>query len=228
MSNRILLNKLSFLFHVANLPRNSLGHEIYLEQRKNGLGLVAECQEFLDKWNLNELESYNKYHFKKTLKARIYEKQRNELLEMMKGMKKIDYDTCVNEKFEMKDYFKTLSVHESRLRFKIQNFLTPTVKLNFKNETKFRAMKWLCEDCMTEELPESEPPGLADSDTDRVTVLDSDGTSHHFRGYQDSQHHLMHQCTANEDLRRGKTLTSDKDLVQFFKELIEKRQNKLS
>ena len=147
---------------------------------------------------------------------------------MMKGMKKIDYNICVNEKFEMKDYFKKLSVQESRLCFKIHNFLTPTVKLNFKNEKKFKALNWLCEDCLTEEttgsVSSSSEPGR---ERERVTVANSDGTLRHLRGYRDSQQHLTHQCNANEDIRRGKTLTDDKDLVQFFKELIEKRQNKL-
>ena len=126
----------------------------------------------------------------------------------MKGYKKIDYNQCLEEKFEMKHYFKTLNIQEAHLCYKIKYFLVPTVSLNFKNDKTFRAQNYLCQDCLTEELAE-------------------DGKSTTTLGFQNSQDHLVYECSANEDLKEGKSLDRTQDLVLFFKQILERRQEKL-
>ena len=44
--------------------------------------------------------------------------------------------------------------------------------------------------------------------------------------YIDTQSHIILTCPAYEDLRVNKDLESDKDLVQFFKEVLDKRDDK--
>ena len=151
MSNRILLSKLLFCHKLSQLEESSLGNEFYRTQKNQPnkfFGVVAECQKYLNEWNIQSIENYTKIQFKRLIKAKIYEKQRFECLEAMKGYKKIDYESCVNEEFEMKHYFKTLNITESRLYYKIKYYLVPTVPLNFKNDPKFWAQKYLCQDCL--------------------------------------------------------------------------------
>ena len=152
------------------------------------------------------VENYTKAQWRKTIDSKIYEKNRFECLELMRGLKKIDYNECSNEKFEMKQYFKTLNVSECRLRFKIKYFLTPTVSWNFKNDKVFKAQNYLCQDCLSDDVMNDSRP----------------------RGSINSQEHLMYECPANLDLKRGKSLDKTEDLVSFFKDLIERRQNKLN
>ena len=122
----------------------------------------------------------------------------------MRGYKKISIDACSQEKFEQKSYFRTMTVRESRLAFKIKYFLTPTVAMNFKNDKKFKSQNYLCQDCL-----------LSSS---------TEGT----KGYPNSQEHLMYECPPNEDIRRGKSLDQTHDLVKLFQEIIDRRQLKMN
>ena len=103
---------------------------------------------------MTNIEGFTKAQWRRIIKSKIYEKQRLECLESMKGYKKIDYHKCAEEKFEMKHYFKTLNIQEARLCYKIKHFLVLMVSLNFKNDAKFRAQNYLCQDCLTEEMAE--------------------------------------------------------------------------
>ena len=154
MSNRILKAKLMFIHHLANLPEG-LGKDFYNVQNSLELpGIVSDCKVYLEEWNLGNVEHYTKSQWRKTIGSKIYEKNRSECLEMMKGLKKIDVNACASEKFEMNSYFKTLTVRESRLRYRIKYFLTPTVCLNFKNDKVFKAQNYLCQDCLPEDITE--------------------------------------------------------------------------
>ena len=201
--NRILLSKLLFVFHIANLPDNTLAKDFFLKQANNREkypSVVTEVLETLEKWNIN-LSCYSKYQYKRLIKSKVYDKNREELLQMIRGYKKMNYDECSKEKFEMKDYFYSLNIKDSRMCFRMKNFLVPTVKLNFKNDKKFKATKWLCDDCF------------------------SDGQN---QGNLDSQDHIMNHCSANEDLREGLNLQDNKDCVRFFQLVIQRRLNKFN
>ena len=103
----------------------------------------------------------------------------------------------------------------------LQNFVTPTIKLNFKSDQKFRAMKFVCSDCIEEDIENSSLP----PNSERVQVEIS---SHKYFGYPDSQEHQILHCQANADLREGKNIMeSENDCVLFFQQLLERRLNKL-
>ena len=202
--NRILLSKLLFVYHIANLPDNCLAKEFYLKQVQNRHkypSVVKEVLEILEKWNI-DLNCYYKYQYKRLIKSKVFSQNRDQLLEMIKGYKKMNYEECLKEKFEMKEHFYSLNIQDSRMCFRMKNFLVPTVKSNFKNDKKFKASKWLCDDCSV-----------------------TDGTT---RGSMDSQDHILNHCPANEDLRKGLNLQDNKDCVKFFQQVIQRRKNKLN
>ena len=144
------------------------------------------------------------------------------MLSWIQKYKKISFEECSNEKFEMKSYFKTMTIDRSRLFFKVQVSMTPTIRLSYKSNKKFRAEKWVCTDCM------SDNPSVNQSvsEEEKVTVTISSRT---YTGFPDSNQHQMLHCRANEDLRKGKNvMENENDCVEFFQQLIQRRMDKLT
>ena len=86
--------------------------------------------------------------------------------------------------------------------------MTPTMASNFKNDEKFRQAGWQCVGCSPVTEPAASgtqsptpPPGLRKID---------------------SQEHLI-ICSSYADLREGLDLETDRDLVTYFKLVIERR-----
>ena len=144
---------------------------------------------------------------------------------MMKGYKKLDQEKCAKEKHELKSYFKTMTVSNSRMAFKMQNYVVPTIRLNFKSDKKFKAEGWLCPDCR------ETGSGGDVSVTDRIAYSEAKFNAGNVRqpgGYLDSQEHVLKHCTNNEELRKGKNLESLEDCVSIFRQVISRRSNKHS
>ena len=103
--------------------------------------------------------------------------------------KKLDHNLLSKEKFETKDYLKSLHLADARLRFSIRSKMTRTVQMNFKGEPKYSKNLWKCLDC---QIP-------------------------------DTQEHIV-RCPVYQPLRVGKDLNKDKDLVDYFRKVIDRRQ----
>ena len=223
--NYILYQKLLFLHHLATLPNGSLAKDFYLAQKlKKYPGIVTHCEDFLNQWNISNVELFTKYQWKKVIRDKIYHKNRDQILNWCKSYKKLDYNKLSLEKFEMKSYFKTMNISKSRLFFKVQSLITPTVRINFKSDKKFKSQKWICTDCMEENID-----NCINNITQKDDVVQTNISSHEYFGFTDSQEHLMLQCRANEDLRMGKdVMGNNKDCVTFFQQLIQRRLDKLN
>ena len=158
--------------------------------------VVSECNKLFEDWKIGDITSYSKYSFKKLMKDIFYEKNRNDILNLMKGYKKISYEKCSQEKHEMKEYFKTLSIESCRIRFRIDCNLVPTVRSHYKSKYKSQGLE--CIDCRA-----------TNSDPSSVKV--------------DTIDHLSTSCVANDDLRQGRRMDVDADLTDFFQQLIQRR-----
>ena len=77
----------------------------------------------------------------------IKDKNKNDLLELMKNYKKIDYYIMALENFELKPYFLNLQLSAARDKFRLRSQTTRTVKMNFFNNKKFSADLWRCWHC---------------------------------------------------------------------------------
>ena len=92
-----------FLFHLYNLPSQSLAREaLEIMERHQLPGLLSENSEHLEKINFNINRYMSKYRFRKLVDDYIQMKCRKELLKSMKNYKKICYDECVKEEFSKK------------------------------------------------------------------------------------------------------------------------------
>ena len=81
--------------------------------------------------------------------------------------------------------------------FKIASFMTPRIKMNFQCDRTFARNLWVCDNCSSE------------SDF----------------GVRDTQHHVLMACPGFANLREGKDFSKDKDLVEFFKAVIQLRSS---
>ena len=205
MKNRILMRKLLFLHHVATLPADTLAREVYEVQKKLDLpGLLQECKEFLVKHEITKLRHYSSFQWKNLVKCKIYEMNKCEIVSEMKSsqkMKDLDFD---NIKFERQPYLLTLNLSEARMKLKINAFMTPTIKMNFPSDTEFTNQFWTCSGC-------------AGSDGDGV------GGGSGVAGRRDTQQHVL-ICPGYAELRDGIDLENDRDLVKYFTQVINRRQ----
>ena len=62
------------------------------------------------------------------------EENKDDLLNQMKGSKKLMVEKLKAESFSVKAYLWQLNIEDARLRFKINSGMTPTVKMNFQSD----------------------------------------------------------------------------------------------
>ena len=145
MSNCILLRKILFCFHLATLPPGTLARDTFdMMVQNNHVGLWKEIEPFLRDFGLGPIQSYSKYQFRKIVKAKIIQKQKQELLKMSEKYKKIRPEDLGQVEFEVQDYFKTLTVSQSRLRFRLFARMTPRVAMCWKGVRMYREREYQC------------------------------------------------------------------------------------
>ena len=59
-------------------------------------------------------------------------------------MRIVDFDS---DKLEREQYLSTLHLHEARMKFKINYFMTSTVKINFPSDEESTNQFWACSEC---------------------------------------------------------------------------------
>ena len=57
---------------------------------------------------------------------------------------KIDYIQMKKEQFDIKDYFKTMALTQSRLKFSLDMKMTRTIKSHYFGEKEFADSLWFC------------------------------------------------------------------------------------
>ena len=99
--------------------------------------------------------------------------------------------------FGIQEYFRKLSVSQSRLRFKLHAHMTPRVAACFPSDREFRARGLQCVACRQAGEPVSTAP-------------------------KDTEEHIM-ACTHYAKFRQNLILDTDKGIVEFFKRVINER-----
>ena len=64
---------------------------------------------------------YTKHQWKRIIKEKIKEKNRRDLLEQIKGYKKLSFNKLSKEPFEKKKYFDELTLEQSRIKFRLKS-----------------------------------------------------------------------------------------------------------
>ena len=204
----ILQKKLLFCFHLADLPLQSLGRDVYDLQVANSLGIFSECKEHLEKIGISDLTTVNKYQWRKIVKRYISKANKSSLLDSMKSSKKLNHDELASESFIRKPYFFNMDLESVRYRFRISSKMVD-VKANFPR--KYRSSSLNCPSC-------------------RIIMKKKEDDNNEFKppsndpkSPAESQSHLMDDCLAFDELRDKYDLTQDDQIVSFFKEALTRR-----
>ena len=76
---------------------------------------------------------------------------KEEIIHRMQTYKKINYWDFECRSFGPQSYLKSMSQVNARLRFKIWAKMTPTVRMNFRNNRDYKKSGWACQAPDTQE-----------------------------------------------------------------------------
>ena len=93
------------------------------------------------------LTNSSKTTWKKIVKSKIIEKNRQDLLSRIKKYKKLNYNEMKDEPFEVKDYLTSMTLTDARTMFSLKSKMTKTVKYHFRNDKGYAARMWSCDTC---------------------------------------------------------------------------------
>ena len=96
---------------------------------------------------LDMMESFTKRGWKSFVDENIKEKNKQELLTMMKPMKKLNFEEIKSEECEIRTYMKKFTYNDALLKFRMRGKVITTVKTHFKSDKKFTDELWSCWDC---------------------------------------------------------------------------------
>ena len=128
MKYRIAQKKLVFYHHLIDLPKNSVAYQIASTQVSLSYpGLMLECQELMEEYNLTDVKSSSKIQWKKMVKNKVKEQNETSLLTIVnQKFKKLDYNVLSEETCDMKGYLKSLNLPEARMKFANRSKMTRT------------------------------------------------------------------------------------------------------
>ena len=142
--------KLRFYHHLVCLNQDSIAYKVHESQRKHNIrSLTSESRAYLAQLNVSEsdLKSYSKLAWKKILGQKMKEKNRQDILDKMKGLTKFNYFEKKDEEYELKDYFKDMKLEDCRIMFGLKSKMTKSVKTHFFSDPIFAKDLWTCQHC---------------------------------------------------------------------------------
>ena len=93
---------------------------------------------------LENLVNMNKIQFRKEVKEAAKKLNKEQLLQEMKHLKKLDFLKMKDDDFEIKRYFHEYSLEDARTKFSVDNQMF-TVKMCYSSDPEFTADLWVCE-----------------------------------------------------------------------------------
>ena len=194
MKWRIWEAKLNLLMRIKNHNTSVLCRQVYEEGRRNGWpGLWEEVREICEVLGLPDMNEETVT--KSAVRNAIFENHYSDLKsEMEKSTGKLE--PIKNEDFrKVQNYFSEKSIHTSRMAFRIRSQMVKEIPGNMKNKYK-----------------------------NKVSSINDSGLicKHCSDGAIMTQGHCM-VCPAWEKLRVGLDLKDIRDLVIFFKRLLDER-----
>ena len=122
-----------------------------------------------------------------------------ELIEQAKGYKKMNYHEMMTTDFNCQKFLRDLNVHDGRVKLRINTFMITNVKLNYPSDPTYTKERWMCCDCTEPIVGPTRPRSVARP----MYWYVNDG---------------------HADLRVDADLGDDRQLVQYFCEVIKRRE----
>ena len=130
------------------------------------------------------------------IKAKIFELNKAKFIDLAKTKryKKISVNELESNDIKLKPYLRNLNINDSRLEFKLVSQMTQSVQMNFQSDKRYKDNLWTCEGCR------------------HLSGI----------GFRDGQQYIL-SCPGYEQLRSGKDVGCDRDLVDYFRKVILQR-----
>ena len=192
----IMKEKLTLLYHIVSLDNNSLANEIYMTQKKFKFpGLTSECMKMIHELGIPNITEDNiRQHISK--------------LKWKKIVKDAVKKAC---EVELKREIKDLK--------KLKN--GPMIEENFS--TKSYLKEYCLDEARTLFKYRSKMLNFKFNYKNDVKNLQELWNCDSCQSAIESQDHIL-WCPAYVDLRKGKSLESDEDLVQYFSSVMKIRE----
>ena len=204
--NLILKNKLNFVHHLSNLPEQCLAKEVYRIQEVSSFpSLFQEVGEHLANLGITTPEGISKRTWKQKIERYIFNRNKEDLIGMATNGKKVNSKDLLDDSFCRKPYFYQLDIEAARYRFRISSLLVHTIRGNYSGKYRKKNEPLTCPSCRNQ----SNESNLNHS------VINNEFPT-------DSQSHVL-VCPAFSDLRENMDLEDDRELVEFFKSVVERR-----
>ena len=116
---RILKEKLLLYHHISCLQETAVAYSVLvIQERQNLPSLKDEIIHFLRKYEIVDVRKFSKLGWRKYVREKIHEMNREFILENSKKYKKLDYMSMACEEYGLKDYFNCLNLTDSRIKFR--------------------------------------------------------------------------------------------------------------
>ena len=155
MEERVIKKKLLFLHHLVSLRgKNNLAGEIFeIQAQYDFPGLVTECRQFLETYDLPNIIDRNNFEvtknkWKNLVKTNLNLKSQQEVQNEFLKYSKLIGKNLESEKLETKKYVKEMKLRDARTNFRIRSNML-NVKMNRKNDVKYANDLWKCDDCQS-------------------------------------------------------------------------------
>ena len=195
MSNRIIQRKLNLVVHIKNLKEDALAKQVFLEQRNHGWPGLVSEAQDLCK----------KVNLQDITVEREGENKQAWKINIRRAVEKINGKELGDEINKVDKYQKltAMKTEEYGQKEYLEEMDINKARLFFRMRTK------MIKCCMNQSSDAANRAALW-----KCLAC----------GYVDSQSHLLH-CPAFQDLRIGKSLDSDLDLVDYFTKVLKMREN---
>ena len=140
-------------------------------------------------------------------------KNKSEVLESIKGSKKLNFEEISAEKYERKAYLSTLDLENGRMLFRVHSRLVPTIRKNYASLYRRKGKPLTCPSCTMSSSNPTLP--LNTTTTESSSSNPSPPQPVH------SQSHLLTSCEAVRDIREEcQPWEDDKSLAEFFRQVV--------
>ena len=179
------------------------------------------------------MREVSKWQYKKSVRKYIVSLNRKQILEEIRGYKKLSFDDLSLEPFGRKGYFSNMSLNKARMRFRVASCYVETVRGNFSRKYRHRSLA--CPGCSDKNLPttsesdqsqpssvgpnQPQPSGEVSNQSEPSAVISNQSQP------RDSQSHILLDCPAYSDLRSSLELDpmNDELLADFFTQVVQRR-----
>ena len=135
-------------FHICSLPNTSLAFQVKeIQERLTLPSLRDEIVGFLNRFEVVDIKDFTKKSWKSFVDEKVSILNREFILNECKNYKKVDYLSLSCEEFGLMEYFSTLNLADSRIKFKERCNTMTGCLLSYPSNIEYIRLSFSCPQC---------------------------------------------------------------------------------